>query len=366
MMNSCLQVVTFIIRLSIRPACNLTIIGPIVYSYLVVNVTGQRTLDNNQNAINAPAGSALILNSPVARAFAVVGDRWAGLILRDAFLGVRQFEVFRKRSGAARGTLTSRLKTLVEHGILQRRMYQQSPARYEYRLTKKGLDLYPFLMSVWDWETRWSVETHIPPDLVHTTCGQTMRPEFQCSTCHSPVAMREVEFTRQAKLGPPETVPARFQRRTPSSKLNTDGVDRAFFHVLDVIGDRWTGLVLAAMYFGLNRYDEIASALGIATNILSDRLKLLVAAGILEQVQYQERPVRYKYRLTEKGAALYPIALQLHEWALRWLFRNEKPGITLTHLPCGSSLKTTLVCSACKQPLDVHKVSFDPDYAMDN
>jgi len=67
-----------------------------------------------------PAGSALILNSPVARAFAIVGDRWVGLILRDAFLGVRQFEVFRTRSGAARGTLTSRLKSLVEQGILQR------------------------------------------------------------------------------------------------------------------------------------------------------------------------------------------------------------------------------------------------------
>jgi len=157
-------------------------------------------------------------------------------------------------------------------------------------------------------------------------------------------------------------VPARFQRRTPASKLNSDGVDRAFFHVLDVLGDRWTGLVMAAMYFGLNRYDEIANAIGIATNILSDRLKMLLTAGILEQVPYQERPVRYKYRLTEKGAALYPIALQLHEWALRWLFRDEKPGITLVHAPCVSDLHTDLVCTACKQPLDVHHVSFDAGF----
>lgn len=314
------------------------------------------------NSTPGPAGSALILNSPVARAFAIVGDRWAGLILRDVFLGVRQFEVFRKRSGAARGTLTSRLKSLVDHGILQRVRYQESPERFEYRLTRKGLDLYPFLMSVWDWETRWSVETHIPPNLVHTTCGHPTRPEFQCSSCHQPVTMREVQFKRQAEQGPPQTVPARFQRRTPASKLNTDGVDRAFFHVLDVIGDRWTGLVLAAMYFGLNRYDEIANAIGIATNILSDRLKMLVSADILEQVPYQERPVRYKYRLTEKGAALYPIALQLHEWALRWLFRGEKPGITLTHTPCGADLRTDLVCAVCKKPLDVHSVSFDSSF----
>ncbi|HET6565067.1 MAG TPA: helix-turn-helix domain-containing protein [Xanthomonadales bacterium] len=314
---------------------------------------------NGKPSPEASAGSALILNSPVARAFAVVGDRWAGLIIRDAFLGIRQFEAFRKRSGAARGTLTSRLKSLVEHGILRRVRYQESPERFEYRLTRKGVDLYAYVMAVWDWETRWSVETHIPPDLVHTTCGQLTRPEFQCGECHLPVAMRDVEFKRQAKLGPPENVPARFQRRTPSNKLNTDGVDRAFFHVLDVIGDRWTGLVLAAMFFGLNRYDEITNALGIATNILSDRLKLLVGAEILEQVPYQERPVRYKYRLTEKGAAIYPVAVQMHEWAVRWLFQDEKPCIALTHLPCGSSLHTELVCNVCKKPMTAHNVEFN-------
>jgi DNA-binding HxlR family transcriptional regulator len=308
------------------------------------------------------SGSALILNSPVARAFTVVGDRWAGLILRDAFLGVRQFEAFRKRSGAARGTLSSRLKSLVDHDILQRQAYQQTPVRYEYRLTKKGLDLYGFILSVWAWETRWSIETHIPPRLSHRNCGQTMRPEFRCSDCHDEVHMRDVSYQLLGKPGQPETVPARFQRRSPSSKHSKKGVDRRFFHVLDIIGDRWTGLVVAAMYFGLNRYDEIATALGIATNILADRLKVLVDAEILEQVPYQQKPTRYQYRLTDKGAALYPIALQLHEWANRWLFEGEQSAISLSHKPCNASLQTELVCSACKELLDIHQVSFDSDY----
>jgi len=329
-------------------------------------LTGKHTVEfqivksaSHPAADSGVSSSALILNSPVARAFAVVGDRWAGLIIRDTFLGVRQFEVFRKRTGAARGTLTSRLKSLVEHNILRRVRYQESPERFEYRLTEKGLDLYPYVMSVWDWETRWSVETHIPPDLTHTTCGKPTRPVFQCSSCHEPVTMREVQVKRQANPGPPETVPARFQRRTPSDKLNTEGANRAFFHVLDIIGDRWTGLVLSAMWFGLSRYDEIANALGISTNILSDRLKVLVSADILQQVPYQQRPVRYKYRLTEKGAALYPVAVQMHEWAVRWLFKGEKPVISLSHLPCGSNLHTELVCSACRQPLNIHNVEFD-------
>jgi DNA-binding HxlR family transcriptional regulator len=178
--------------------------------------------------------------------------------------------------------------------------------------------------------------------------------------------MREVSFHLQSELGPPETVPARFQRRTPSSHQSATGVDRAFFHVLDIIGDRWTGLVLAAMYFGLNRYDEIANALGIATNILSDRLKLLVTADILQQVPYQQKPARYQYKFTEKGAALYPIAVQLHEWAGRWLFEDDAPALALVHAPCQLQLDTELVCSACKGPLDIHNVSFDPSYSIDS
>jgi DNA-binding HxlR family transcriptional regulator len=305
-----------------------------------------------------PSSSALILNSPVARAFTVFGDRWAGLILRDAFLGVRQFEAFRRRSGAARGTLTSRLKSLVEHGILQRKLYQQSPARYEYRLTAKGRDLYAYVMSVWEWETHWSRETEIPPELHHTTCGHSTRPVLQCSACKTDIRMREVEVKRQGKPGLPQTVPARFQRRSSSEKHSRQGVNRTFFHVLDIIGDRWTGLVLAALWFGLNRYDEITNALGISTNILADRLKVLVAAGILEQVPYQQRPVRYKYKLTEKGAALYPIAVQMHEWAARWLYSGEKPLIALEHATCQQPLHSELVCSHCHQGLDIHNVKF--------
>jgi len=325
-------------------------------------------LKKNQDSGSASAlsGSALILNSPVARAFTVVGDRWAGLILRDAFLGVRQFEAFRKRSGAARGTLTSRLRSLVDHGILQRQKYQETPARYEYRLTKKGLALYPYILSVWDWETRWSVETHIPPDLHHTECSQKTRPIFRCKHCKDAVNMREVTIRQLAKPGPRETVPARFQRRTRSSQHSEEGVDRRFFHVLDVIGDRWTGLVIAAMFFGLNRYDEIASALGIATNILADRLKVLVNSEILQQVPYQEKPARYKYVLTEKGAALYGVALQMHEWAVRWLYDGEQPVIALEHLACGKTLETDVVCNACKQGLNIHNVTFDPDFSVAN
>jgi len=306
--------------------------------------------------------SQLILNSPVARSLAVIGDRWAYLVIRDAFLGVRRFEVFRKRSGASRGTLSSRLKNLVENDILYKSPYQSSPVRYEYRLTDKGLDLYPCVLATWDWETRWSQESDIPPALTHSLCGKDMRPVFRCGDCQAPVQMRGVTFSPGSVNGSAASVPARFQRRSKISGVSGEDVDRRFFHMLDVIGDRWTGLVVAALFFGLKRYDEIASALGIATNILSDRLKLLVSVGVLERKPYQEKPRRHDYRLTEKGAALYTQTLQMHEWARRWLLEEGEQPLILHHTACGAALQSELVCSECSEPLRVTDVNFEHDF----
>jgi DNA-binding HxlR family transcriptional regulator len=309
--------------------------------------------------------NTLILSSPVARALALVGDRWTCLILRDAFLGMRRFEELRKRSGAARGTLTSRLKSMVGNGILYKDPYQESPVRYEYRLTDKGLDLYPFVLAVWAWETRWSHETRIPPTLTHSLCGKSMRPVFRCSCCHSAITMREVTFAPGRSRSSAEKLPARFQRRSKSSSVSVAGVDRHFFHVLDIIGDRWTGLVIASLYFGLKRHDDIAEALGIATNILSDRLKLLVSVGVLQRVPYQDKPLRHEYRLTDKGAALYTHTLQLHEWACRWLLGKDEQPLLLEHTPCGASLRSEWVCSECDKPLKVTEVSFEIESGPD-
>jgi DNA-binding HxlR family transcriptional regulator len=307
----------------------------------------------------------LILSSPVARALALVGDRWTCLILRDVFLGLSRFEELRKRSGAARGTLTSRLKSMVGNGILYKAPYQKSPVRYEYRLTDKGLDLYPFVLAVWAWETGWSHESHIPPTLTHSICAKNMRPVFRCGNCRSAITMHEVTFTPGPTSRAAEKIPARFQRRSKSNSVSVAGVNRHFFHVLDIIGDRWTGLVIASLYFGLKRHDEIAAALGIATNILSDRLKLLVTVGVLQRIPCQDKPLRHEYRLTDKGGALYTHALQLHEWAGCWLMDKDEQPLILEHTPCGAALHSELVCSECDKPLKATEVTFDHDFEPD-
>jgi len=309
-------------------------------------------------ADTAALSPQMLLSIPVAQALAVIGDRWTLLAIRDVFLGFRRFEDLRRRGGVARGTLTSRLKALVDAGILCRVQYQLAPPRDEYRLTEKGLGLYPVILTIWRWEQRWGGDQELPRELVHRNCGQRMEPQFVCSECGEEVAIGDTRYTLGSADRQLAPVPPRSQRRTRASASAETDVDGEVFQVLDIIGDRWTGLVQAAAYFGLRRYDDIAATLGIATSILADRLKLLVHEGIMERRAYQLRPARYEYRLTPKGRDLYPIAVAMHDWARRWLVADADTIIRLEHRPCGSVLVGRCICSACGEELQPAAVRF--------
>jgi DNA-binding HxlR family transcriptional regulator len=154
----------------------------------------------------------------VARTLSVIGDRWTMMVLREAFLRTRRFDEFQARIGAARHIVADRLKKLVEHGILERRKYQDRPARYEYRLTDKGLDLHPILLSMAAWGDRWMDQGEGPPvEYVHKDCGQVMRPVLDCSVCGKPVEPRNVQpqagpaLRKLAEADP--SAPSRFKTR---------------------------------------------------------------------------------------------------------------------------------------------------------
>lgn len=148
----------------------------------------------------------------LARTLAVVGDRWTLLVLRDSFLGVRRFEEFERRLGITRHILTDRLKKLVEHGVLQRVPYQQRPVREEYRLTAKGLELYPVLMALVHWGDQHMADPRgAPVEHVHKGCGQRMRPVLTCSECGEAVSARDVSVRQGAGWGDASIVPATFR-----------------------------------------------------------------------------------------------------------------------------------------------------------
>src|SRR3954467_9656371 len=108
----------------------------------------------------------------IARALEVLGDRWTLLVIRDAFLGLRRFDDFQRDLGVARNVLTDRLGRLVEEGVLERRRYQERPERFEYRLSDKGVELWPVIVHLLKWGDRHYADDAGPPMmLAHRGCG---------------------------------------------------------------------------------------------------------------------------------------------------------------------------------------------------
>ena len=129
----------------------------------------------------------------VARSLEIVGERWTLLVLRDAFLGVRRFDDFQRSLGIARNVLTARLARLVEEGVLERVAYQERPQRFEYRLTEKGLGLWPVIVSLLRWGDRYYSEEAGPPRIIeHRDCGGRITERLTCDRCGAELGPRDV------------------------------------------------------------------------------------------------------------------------------------------------------------------------------
>lgn len=130
----------------------------------------------------------------IARTLSILGDRWTMLILRNAFMGMRRFDDFQQNLGVTRHVLSERLKRLVEHGILAKAPYFDRQERFEYRLTDKGLELYPILLSMSKWADKWMDEGQgAPIQYVHKSCEKPFQPVLVCSECGEEVHARQVK-----------------------------------------------------------------------------------------------------------------------------------------------------------------------------
>jgi DNA-binding HxlR family transcriptional regulator len=137
-------------------------------------------------------------NCSVARTLELVGERWTIMILREVFLGVRRFDEMQRNLGVARNVLNARLQRLVDAGVLKRVPYQERPARSEYRLTAKGVDLWPVLMSLRAWGDRHAAPAGPPVVLEHTGCGGGVDDRRRCVRCGSDLEAWDVT----ARSGP--------------------------------------------------------------------------------------------------------------------------------------------------------------------
>lgn len=116
---------------------------------------------------------------------------------------------------------------------------------------------------------------------------------------------------------------------------------------LDVIGDRWTILILRDAIRGVRRFDDMAADLGIARNLLSTRLSRLVTHGVLEKVPYQDHPVRYEYCLSDKGRDLSPVLVALMHWGDKYTGEPNTVPLVLAHSACGDPIEQHFVCWSC-------------------
>ena len=127
----------------------------------------------------------------LARTWAVIGERWTMLIIREAFRGTHRFDSFQQRLGVGRNVLSNRLARLSAEGIFERVRYQQAPDRYEYRLTQKGMDLYPVLLMLMRWGDTYKVDEP-PVRLYHKACGELASPELRCARCGEQVGFHSL------------------------------------------------------------------------------------------------------------------------------------------------------------------------------
>lgn len=136
--------------------------------------------------------------------------------------------------------------------------------------------------------------------------------------------------------------------------MTTHAENDSISAAVEVIGDRWSLLVLRGVFRGLHRFGELRDDLGIASNLLTDRLARLVDHDVLEKVPYQDRPVRFDYRLTDAGRDLSPVLIAIMQWGDR--HRTADVDLTLVHNECNSPVENITRCTTCDVTLDAHQI----------
>lgn len=303
----------------------------------------------------------LVVNSAIAQGLDVIGDRWSLLILRDAFLGRRRFEEFRRYTGASKATLTRRLAALIEQGLMLKRSISPSSTRHEYHLSAKGAALFPASLLAWQWEQKWLADASIslPDTLIHRDCQKPISPQAVCGGCEQPFSLDEIRLSPIAVQGIQhieEIKSLSGHRRVRSPRVSATA-DTRLAGISDLIGDRWTLLILISAFFGMQRYEMFAKQLNIASNILSSRLNLLIDNGVLQRCSYQDSPPRHEYPLTAKGVSLFPIVIAMRQWAVEW--EADATAVAgLLHSRCGAMLSIKVKCGSCAEIIDRQDIDY--------
>jgi len=287
-----------------------------------------------------PAGGT----NAVGRMLGLLGDEWTLLILQQATLGATRYGQFTARLPISHAVLTQRLAAMTADGLLAKRTYQAKPPRADYVLTPRGRALWPVLVSIWEWERHWVPDhTRRLPAMHHTVCGHDFAPVLHCAGCGESVTEKDIGAQWGPSGGWSRSMPVLSTRRR-SSADRVDGRADLFPETMSILGNRWAFALLVSAFVGTTRFGDFQDQLGAPAGSLADRLQIFTANGVLAAGDG-------RYRLTEKGRAVFPILITALQWAQRCFHAPEGPAVELVHTDCGAALVATLACDQCASPL---------------
>ncbi|MCT9930739.1 helix-turn-helix transcriptional regulator [Planotetraspora sp. A-T 1434] len=295
----------------------------------------------------------------IGQALLALGDQWSLLILQRAFLKhTRRFAEWRDELAMSDSVLAGRLRELVAGGLLEPSPYRgEGRTRSEYLLTDRARELWTFLVAIWSWERTWVERPGGLPDLVHERCGARTDAELGCAACgKTPVTARDTRTERGAANTFSDVAVHRLHRRTVRERAPRDPLSY-FPETLEILGDRWSTVILAAAFLRVRRFAAFQSELGVAPSILSNRLRRFSELGIFVQSDIAGKG--HEYRLTDKGLAFFPVFAFLVDWAQRWHSGPPQSEITIVHTACGKPMIPFLRCLNCHEPLVRDEIHFD-------
>ena len=267
----------------------------------------------------------------------IVGDEWTLWIVQKALdPGITRYTEWLRAGPISSSVLTARLASLVANRVLDRVAYTAHPPRFEYRLTRRGQQMWPILLAMWSWERSWVHDTAHPlPKVQHTRCGQVFEPVMVCAACGEASALRDV----RAEMGPAwsweRSIPsAATRRRAPSGARPPELVAQT----MAVIGNRWSAALLLAAFLGATRFGEFEQQMGAPPTIVAERLRTFCDLDFLTQSPHPERPDWVTYQLTAKARAFFPVVSAALDWGSRWFQSPEGHALAQVHRGCGNRL----------------------------
>jgi DNA-binding HxlR family transcriptional regulator len=262
-------------------------------------------------------------------------------VMQEAFFGVHRFVDFHANLQMPRATLAGRLRLLVEHRVLERSTREGS-LRESYRLSAKGLDQYDYALALTRFGDRRLTGRAAPPLRLRHVCGGLLGAEPYCRACDARLKLADVRFSEEASAEPSVAF-SRKSRASGDASAYLRGRQTSVARTLTAIGDRWTMLMIYELFRGPRRFEDFSRELGMAPNILADRLRYLTGAALIIGKPYQ-RPLRLMYRLTPVGKDLFEVILALVAWGSRWL--RPAPRDRPRH-SCGGAADLAYRCSHC-------------------